>query len=68
MIALCDRYFNSLDTLIAGIVRAAGPDATVVLASDHGFGPTRDVFHVNSWLEQNGYLCVGRQPERQGPR
>ncbi len=57
MIALCDRYFNSLDTLIAGIVQAAGPEATVVLASDHGFGPTRDVFHVNSWLEQNGYLA-----------
>jgi predicted AlkP superfamily phosphohydrolase/phosphomutase len=28
-----------------------------VLASDHGFGPTRDVFHVNSWLEQQGYLA-----------
>ena len=27
-----------------------------MLASDHGFGPTRDVFHVNSWLEQQGYL------------
>ena len=35
---------------------SAGPEATVVLASDHGFGPTRDVFHVNSWLEQEGYL------------
>lgn len=57
MITLCDRYFHSLDGLIAGIVEAAGPEATVVLASDHGFGPTRDVFHVNSWLERNGYLA-----------
>lgn len=56
MIARCDRYFHSLDELIAGIVELAGPEATVVLASDHGFGPTRDVFHVNSWLEQQGYL------------
>lgn len=56
MITLCDRYFRSLDGLIAGIVEAAGPEATVVLASDHGFGPTRDVFHVNSWLERSGYL------------
>ena len=56
MITLCDRYFSALDGLIAGIVEAAGPEATVVLASDHGFGPTRDVFHVNSWLERNGYL------------
>ncbi len=57
MITLCDRYFHSLDGLLAGIVEAAGPEATVVLASDHGFGPTRDVFHVNSWLESNGYLA-----------
>ena len=39
--------------------RRASParTATVVLASDHGFGPTRDVFHVNSWLEREGYLA-----------
>jgi predicted AlkP superfamily phosphohydrolase/phosphomutase len=56
MIATCERYFRSLDGLIAEIVELAGPEATVVLASDHGFGPTRDVFHVNSWLEQQGHL------------
>jgi predicted AlkP superfamily phosphohydrolase/phosphomutase len=56
MIACCERYFHSLDGLIAEIVESAGPDATIVLASDHGFGPTQDVFHVNSWLEQCGYL------------
>jgi predicted AlkP superfamily phosphohydrolase/phosphomutase len=57
MIERCERYFSSLDSLIAGLVELAGPDATVVLASDHGFGPTQDVFHVNSWLEQQGYLA-----------
>jgi predicted AlkP superfamily phosphohydrolase/phosphomutase len=56
MIERCERYFRSLDELIAGIVERAGPEATIVLASDHGFGPTRDVFHVNSWLEQQGFL------------
>jgi predicted AlkP superfamily phosphohydrolase/phosphomutase len=56
MIELCERYFSSLDTLIGGMVEQAGPQATVVFASDHGFGPTQDVFHVNSWLEQGGYL------------
>ena len=56
MIERCERYFRSLDGLIGRIVERAGPEATVVLASDHGFGPTRDVFHVNSWLEQQGYL------------
>jgi predicted AlkP superfamily phosphohydrolase/phosphomutase len=56
MIERCERYFSSLDGLIKGIVEAAGPDATIVLASDHGFGETRDVFHVNSWLAEQGYL------------
>ena len=71
MIELCERYFRSLDDLIAQIVEQAGPEATIVLASDHGFGPTRDVFHVNSWLEQQGYLFWadrGRAAERGGHR
>ena len=38
--------------MLAELVELAGPDATVVLASDHGFGPTREVFYVNSWLER----------------
>jgi predicted AlkP superfamily phosphohydrolase/phosphomutase len=57
MIERCERYFRTLDGLIAELVAIAGPEATVVLASDHGFGPTRDVFHVNSWLERQGYLA-----------
>lgn len=56
MIGRCERYFHALDAMIADLVGLAGPEATVVLASDHGFGPTRDVFHVNAWLEREGYL------------
>lgn len=66
MIERCERYFSSLDGLIAGIVERAGPEATVILASDHGFGPTRDVFHLNSWLERQGYLTWAA--EQPGPR
>lgn len=54
---LCDAYFRQLDELIAETVALAGPGATVILASDHGAGPTTDVFHVNTWLEQHGYLA-----------
>ena len=57
MIERCEQYFRSLDEQIAQIVELAGSETTVVLASDHGFGPSRDVFHVNSWLEQEGYLA-----------
>jgi predicted AlkP superfamily phosphohydrolase/phosphomutase len=66
MIARCERYFGSLDEQIASIVELAGPDATVVLASDHGFGPTRDVFHVNSWLHEHGYLEWAAEDDADG--
>ena len=56
MIDRCEAYFASVDAIIGELVALAGADASVVLASDHGFGPTRDVFHVNAWLEQEGYL------------
>lgn len=69
MIDLCEGYFRRLDAMLAAIVELAGEGATVVLASDHGFGPTRDLFHLNSWLEHNGYLAwsdtagaAGEQP------
>ena len=65
MIELCERYFRSLDDQIAQILALAGDEATIVLASDHGFGPTRDVFHVNSWLEQQGYLFWAAEDERE---
>jgi predicted AlkP superfamily phosphohydrolase/phosphomutase len=57
MIDRCERYFRTLDEILAELAGIAGAEATLVLASDHGFGPTRDVFHVNSWLEREGYLA-----------
>ncbi len=50
-------YYRKLDHVLEQMCVLAGPDATVVMASDHGFGPTWEVFHLNTWLEQNGYLA-----------
>jgi predicted AlkP superfamily phosphohydrolase/phosphomutase len=54
---LCLAYFRHLDGILERICAMAGPQATVIIASDHGFGPTRQVFHVNAWLERHGYLA-----------
>ena len=67
MIDLCERYFRSLDAIVEELVELAGADATVVLASDHGFGPTLDVFHVNSWLEREGYLSWAQAENGSAP-
>jgi len=53
----CLEYFRELDRLLADVVDLAGPEATVVFASDHGFGPQTGTFFANAWLEQRGYLA-----------
>ncbi|MFA5111920.1 MAG: alkaline phosphatase family protein [Desulfobaccales bacterium] len=50
------EYFLQLDSYIRDIVHLAGDDAHIIMASDHGFGPARYVFHVNVLLERLGYL------------
>lgn len=51
------EYFRELDDGIGQLTDLAGPSATVLVISDHGFGPapTRR-FYVNVWLEQLGLL------------
>ncbi len=53
---LCLDYFRQLDELLAKIVASAGAEAYVFIVSDHGFGPSHEIFYVNTWLYQNGYL------------
>jgi predicted AlkP superfamily phosphohydrolase/phosphomutase len=54
--ALCLEYYRTVDTLVGELVARAGPDTTVFIASDHGFGPTTEVFYVNAWLAERGLL------------
>ncbi|OLC55792.1 MAG: hypothetical protein AUH92_01425 [Acidobacteria bacterium 13_1_40CM_4_69_4] len=54
---LCLDYFRLLDDLIARALDLAGPETRVFLASDHGFGPSDEIFYVNSWLAQQGHLA-----------
>ncbi len=53
---LCLEYFRDLDGFIAEIAALAGKDARIFIASDHGFGPSWEVFRVNTWLHSKGYL------------
>jgi predicted AlkP superfamily phosphohydrolase/phosphomutase len=50
------EYYCRLDGLI-GELRDCFADATIIVASDHGFGPQVRTFYVNSWLEQMGLLA-----------
>lgn len=54
---LCYSYFNELDGYLEKIVGLAEPGTRVFMVSDHGFGPTWEVFRVNAWLNSMGYLA-----------
>jgi predicted AlkP superfamily phosphohydrolase/phosphomutase len=57
-----------VDGLVGQIVSDAGPEATIIVASDHGFGAQVRTFFVNSWLEQRGDLAwTSGQAPRPGP-
>ena len=50
-------YLAELDEAIGQLVQAAGPEATILLMSDHGFGPAQQWrVYLNVWLEQLGML------------
>jgi predicted AlkP superfamily phosphohydrolase/phosphomutase len=52
----CLEYYRQLDGFLEETVQMAGPDAQVFIASDHGFAGTHEVLHINTWLEQQGFL------------
>jgi predicted AlkP superfamily phosphohydrolase/phosphomutase len=60
---LCLNYYRLVDASIEKIVTAAGPEANVIMTSDHGFGPTTDVVYINEWLSRNGYLTWSEKAE-----
>lgn len=52
------QMYQRLDESIAALLTAAGPDTTVLIVSDHGFGPLYKDVYLNEWLRQQGYLRV----------
>jgi predicted AlkP superfamily phosphohydrolase/phosphomutase len=56
---LCLAYFRDLDGYLAKLVELAGPDSQIFMASDHGFGTSEEIFYVNVFLAQHGYLQWG---------
>ncbi len=53
---LCQRYFQRLDSILGDIIELVGTDSSIVIVSDHGFGPTSEVFYINAWLAAEGFL------------
>jgi predicted AlkP superfamily phosphohydrolase/phosphomutase len=51
--------YEEIDRVVGEIMSEyLRPEDTLMICADHGFQTFRWQFHVNNWLEQNGYLVM----------
>ncbi len=55
-------FHRKVDADVGRMLQEAGPDALVVVMSDHGFGPVHSFFLTNNWLASLGLLKFRRAP------
>ena len=56
------RYFQYVDEALDRIVTGLDDSTTLVIMSDHGFGPFHKFIHLNNWLRQQGWLQIKSTP------
>ncbi|MFZ5907797.1 MAG: alkaline phosphatase family protein [Nitrospirota bacterium] len=52
--------YRKVDEAVGRIIRKLDENVTVLIMSDHGFGPLQKCFFVNRWLRKIGYLKLKR--------
>lgn len=55
-------YYRALDDYLAKIVERLDDDTTLIVMSDHGFGPFHKFIHVNNWLMREGFMHLQSRP------
>jgi predicted AlkP superfamily phosphohydrolase/phosphomutase len=53
-----EEIYEEMDQVVAKVERRLDDRTTLIIMSDHGFGPFYRNFHLNTWLAQNGYLVL----------
>lgn len=56
------EYYRALDSAIGALAAKTGPATTLIIMSDHGFGPCHGSIDLNAWLLQEGYLKIKDRP------
>ena len=57
------QTYRQMDGVVGYTLDHMPEGALLVVMSDHGFSSWRRVFHLNSWLRDNGYLAVKKEGE-----
>ena len=60
------QCYRRFDSFVGRLAAMAGPEATVLVLSDHGFAPVQQMVHLNAWLRDEGYLV--QDENRSEPR
>ena len=54
------EYFAAVDGQIGRLRDRLGQEATLIIMSDHGFGPIHRTIDLNVWLLEQGYIHIRR--------
>ncbi|MEE8139145.1 MAG: alkaline phosphatase family protein [Thermoanaerobaculia bacterium] len=55
-----EEVYEQFDGIVGYTLEQMPPDTRLIAMSDHGFTSWRRSFHLNTWLEENGYLTLKR--------
>jgi predicted AlkP superfamily phosphohydrolase/phosphomutase len=61
-----EACYGRLDELVGQLMNTLPEDATLIVASDHGFGPLYRDVHLNRWLMDKGWLRLREPISEQG--
>lgn len=61
------QVYRESDRLLGKMLEAAGPEAAILLLSDHGGGPLHREVYLNHWLHEQGYLVLKEGATGGGP-
>jgi len=53
--------YAKIDGIIGHFMESLREEDAILILSDHGFGPIRKTFYLNSWLREKGFLASRRQ-------
>ncbi len=56
------EYYRRLDKIIKKIVSSVGKEVNLIILADHGFTLLKKEVYPNTWLKENGYLKLKREP------
>jgi predicted AlkP superfamily phosphohydrolase/phosphomutase len=61
-----EDHYRRYDVVLNRAMEAVDPDTLIIVLSDHGFSSFRRVFHINTWLLENGFLSFQKNKRPDG--